>query len=157
MIFADTQTITASVIMIQLISFRARNTNPLQSLQTHSQYPEKPLNKNAFLVLVIATIGSAFTIGATSIMPVAANARAAAVLYAKNCASCHGRDGGAKTLKARLNHARKLSDAEWQNRVSDERIFNSILNGKSKMPAYAKKLSEQEIDSLVTYVRGLKK
>ena len=90
-------------------------------------------------------------------MPVAVNVRTAAALYAGNCASCHGRDGGAKTSKARINHARKLNDAEWQNRASDERIFNSIMNGKGKMPAYAKKLSEQEIDSLVIYVRSLKK
>jgi mono/diheme cytochrome c family protein len=84
-------------------------------------------------------------------------ARSAAQLYSKNCASCHGRDGRGKTAKGRLNHSRNLSDSEWQNRVSDERIFNSIMNGKGKMPAYGKKLSDQEIDSLVPYVRGLKK
>ena len=86
-----------------------------------------------------------------------AAARNAAQLYSKNCASCHGRDGRSKTVKGRLKHSRDLSDSEWQNRVSDERIFNSISNGKGKMPAYAKKLSDQEIDSLVPYVRGLKK
>jgi len=41
--------------------------------------------------------------------------------------------------------------------VSDERIFNAIMNGKGKMPAYGKKLSQQEIDTLVTFVRGLRK
>jgi mono/diheme cytochrome c family protein len=78
-------------------------------------------------------------------------------LYAKNCASCHGKDGRAKTLKGKLKHARNLSDGEWQEKVSDERIFNSIMNGKGKMPAYAKKLSQGQIESLVTYVRALKK
>jgi len=81
----------------------------------------------------------------------------ASQLYAKNCASCHGKDGSARTLKGRFNHARNLTDPEWQNRVSDERIFNSIVNGKGKMPRYGRKLSDQQIDSLVTYVRGLKK
>jgi len=84
-------------------------------------------------------------------------ARSAAELYTKNCASCHGSDGRAKTFKGKLKHARNLVDAEWQDKVSDERIFNSIMNGKGKMPAYGKKLSEQEIDSLVAYVRGLRK
>lgn len=83
--------------------------------------------------------------------------RGAAESYAKYCASCHGKDGRAKTLKAKLKHARNLADPEWQGRVSDERIFNSVMNGKGKMPAYGKKLSEQEIDALVAYVRGLKK
>jgi mono/diheme cytochrome c family protein len=105
----------------------------------------------------MVAIGGVFTIGATSMTPIAANVRTPAALYVRNCASCHGRDGGAKTPKAWLNHARKLSDSEWQNRTSDERIFNSIMNGKGKMPAYGKKLSEQEIDSLVTHVRGLKR
>jgi mono/diheme cytochrome c family protein len=31
------------------------------------------------------------------------------------------------------------------------------MNGKGKMPAFGKKLSDQEIDLLVTYVRALKK
>lgn len=85
------------------------------------------------------------------------SARSAAELYAKHCVSCHGSDGRAKTFKGKLKHARNLTDSEWQGKVSDERIFNSIMNGKGNMPAYGKKLSEQEIDSLVAYVRGLKK
>jgi len=60
-------------------------------------------------------------------------------------------------LKGKLKHARDLTDATWQDRVSDERLFNSIMNGKGKMPAFGKKISEQEADSLVAYVRGLKK
>jgi len=85
------------------------------------------------------------------------NTRGAAELYSKHCASCHGRDGRAKTLKAKLNHARDLTDSVWQDRTSDERLFNAIMNGKRKMPAFSKKLSEQEIDDLVSYIRVLKK
>ena len=84
------------------------------------------------------------------------SARSAAEVYARNCASCHGKDGRAKTLKGKLKHARDFTDATWQGRTGDERLFNSIMNGKSKMPAYSKKLSEQEIDSLVAYVRAFK-
>jgi mono/diheme cytochrome c family protein len=110
-----------------------------------------------FVVFFVAVFGSLVISRARSGEPVTAAPRSADELYSKNCASCHGRDGRSKTLKGKLNHARNLSDPEWQNRVSDERIFNSIMNGKGKMPPYAKKLSEQEIDSLVPYVRGLKK
>ncbi len=110
-----------------------------------------------FIVFFVAVIGSVFVSRARAGETVAATPRSAAELYSKNCATCHGRDGSAKTFKARFNHARNLSDPEWQSKVSDERIFNSIMNGKGKMPPYAKKLSEREIDSLVPYVRGLKK
>ena len=81
----------------------------------------------------------------------------AGTLFAKNCASCHGKDGSSKTFKAKFNHARNLTDSAWQTTVSDERLFNSITNGRGHMPAWGKKLSEEEINSLVSYVRHLKK
>ena len=83
-----------------------------------------------------------------------ADARA---LFAKNCATCHGNDGRAKTFKAKLNHARNLTNSAWQANVSDERLFNSITNGRGHMPAWKKKLTEAEINSLVAYVRQFKK
>jgi len=79
----------------------------------------------------------------------------AAELYAKHCASCHGKDGRARTFKAKFNHARDLTDPLWQDEVSDERLFNSIMNGKKKMPSYRKKLTEEQINSLIAYVRTL--
>src|SRR3989442_15911896 len=60
------------------------------------------------------------------------SARSAAELYTKHCASCHGKDGRAKTFKAKLNHARDLTDPVWQDRASDERLFNTIMKGKEK-------------------------
>lgn len=80
-----------------------------------------------------------------------------ATIYGRRCASCHGKDGRANTFKGKLRSARDLTDPKWQDEVSDERIFNSIMNGRGKMPSYGKKLSEADINSLVTYVRGLKK
>jgi mono/diheme cytochrome c family protein len=79
------------------------------------------------------------------------------VLFDKHCDSCHGKDGQAKTFKAKFNHARNLTDATWQAQVSDERLFNSISNGKSKMPAFGKKVSEAQINGLVAHVRTLKR
>jgi len=81
----------------------------------------------------------------------------AAELYARHCVKCHGKDGRAKGIKRKFSGARNLADPEWQDRVSDERIFNVISNGKGRMPAFGKRLSDEEIDSLVQYVRSLKK
>src|SRR5262245_7429669 len=80
-----------------------------------------------------------------------------AELYNLHCVSCHGRDGQAKTRKGRSFRARNLADSGWQDRVSDERIFNVVSNGKGRMPAFGKKFSEAETDSLVQYVRSLKR
>src|ERR1043165_4292930 len=90
---------------------------------------------------------------ATSNMPPASQ------LYRRHCAGCHGNDGKAKTSKGRFSHARDLTDVQWQADVSDERIFNSIMNGRNvrgNMPAFADKLNEKEVNSLVSFVRGLK-
>lgn len=87
------------------------------------------------------------------------NARTPAQLYRKYCVSCHGNDGRAKTSKGKFSHARDLTDPQWQAEVSDERIFNSIMNGRNargNMPTFANKLNEKEIDSLVDFVRRLK-
>ena len=74
------------------------------------------------------------------------------------CAKCHGKDGRARTFKSKhFVHARDLTNAQWQAEVTDERLFNSITKGKGKMPAFGKKLPEDQIDALVRYVRQLKK
>ena len=116
-------------------------------------------------ILVTAAAGSVLTFGVAFMgsgpIRVLANQierpAGAAELYLKKCASCHGKDGRAKTFKAKFNSARNLTDPQWQAEVSDERIFNSITNGRGKMPSFGKKLSEAEINSLVVYVRRLKK
>jgi len=87
------------------------------------------------------------------------NPRPASQTYRRYCISCHGSDGKSKTSKGRFSHARDLTDAQWQEDVSDERIFNSIMNGRNvrgNMPAFSNKLKENDINSLVSFVRGLK-
>jgi mono/diheme cytochrome c family protein len=89
----------------------------------------------------------------------AGNVRPASQLYRRYCVSCHGLDGRAKTSKGKFSHARDLADAQWQADVSDERIFNSIMNGRNvrgNMPSFANKLDEKEVNSLVDFVRQLK-
>ena len=87
------------------------------------------------------------------------DAAPASRLYRRHCVSCHGNDGKSKTSKGKFSHARDLSDAQWQEDVSDERIFNSIMNGRNvrgNMPAFGDKLNEREANALVNYVRSFK-
>ena len=87
--------------------------------------------------------------------PLAGDAKAT---FESKCAKCHGKDGRAKTFRGKLLHARDMTEASWQNEVTDERLFNSINKGRGKnMPAYGKKLSEDQIDALVGYVRQFKR
>lgn len=106
----------------------------------------------ALVLLVLAGLSSLAMVKPT-------NARPAPQLYRRYCVSCHGSDGKAKTSKGRFSHARDLTDPQWHADVSDERIFNSIMNGRDisgNMPSFANKMNEKEVESLVTFVRGLK-
>lgn len=85
--------------------------------------------------------------------------RQAPQLYRKYCVSCHGSDGRAKTSKGKFSHARDLTDAQWHYEVTDERIFNSIMNGRTvrgNMPSFSNKINQQEAESLVNFVRRFK-
>jgi mono/diheme cytochrome c family protein len=118
--------------------------------------------KHAFLPITWALTLTGFVASASRPVEPQSNALStspgtAAAIYGKRCASCHGKDGRAKTFKGKLRSARNLTEPQWQADVSDERMFNSIMNGRGKMPSSGKKLSEAEINSLVSYVRGLKK
>jgi|SRR5690349_14672626 len=110
------------------------------------------------LVLIPALIGSIvlFKFRASATMP----PRSASQLYSKYCVSCHGRDGKSETRKGKFSHARNFTDAEWQDDASDERLFNSIMNGRKvrgDMPAFSSKLNDQEAESLVEFVRRFRK
>jgi mono/diheme cytochrome c family protein len=124
-------------------------------------YMKIALQKAVIVAFGVAWISSSIYLAHTVNSPVqnkntSENGRNAAALFGKDCATCHGKDGQAKTFKAKLNHARNLTDATWQAGVTDERLFNSITNGRYKMPPFGKKLTEAEINSLVGYVRSLK-
>ena len=106
--------------------------------------------------IVAAVVLSLFTILAST-KPNEGTAADAATIYNRQCVSCHGRDGRGRTRKGRQTHARDMTDASWQDDVSDERLFNSISNGRGKMPTFRKKISENDIDALVAYVRRMRR
>ena len=119
------------------------------------------MTKKIFLVSITIVAGLIILAAAVSFFGSSAQANSpvgdAAGTYNSKCAKCHGRDGRSKTMRGRLSHSRDLSSGEWQNDVSDERIYNSISNGKGKMPAFKKSLTDSQIDELVNYVRRLRK
>lgn len=78
-------------------------------------------------------------------------------LFEKNCAKCHGSDGEAKTFRGKFTHARNLTTADFQANTSDQEIADAIRTGPKAMPSFEKKLTADEINALVQYVRTFKK
>jgi cytochrome c6 len=77
-------------------------------------------------------------------------------LYKSKCAMCHGPDGAGKTLMGEKLKILDLRSAEVQKKT-DADLKAVIGKGKDKMPAYEAKLSKEQIDKLVIYIRDLAK
>jgi len=93
----------------------------------------------------------AVAIVATMAMPLFA-ADGAAIFKAK-CAGCHGADGS----KAMPAMGIKPLNTPATTGKSDAALFTIVSKGQAKMPAFAGKLSDDEIKSLVAYVHTFKK
>ncbi|MBI3652329.1 MAG: c-type cytochrome [Acidobacteria bacterium] len=76
----------------------------------------------------------------------------AAKIFADKCAVCHGNDG-----KGKLKGTPDFTNAEWQKKETDAEFTETIKAGKKPMPPFGGKLSEEQIKSLVAYVRSLAK
>jgi len=112
---------------------------------------------SCFVVFFIAL--SIFSFPKTTATFEADSQRSAKLLYRQQCSKCHGMDGRAQSSKGKFSHARDLTDPKWQDDVTDERIFNSIMNGRNvrgNMPKFADRLSEAEVNGIVTLVRDLR-
>jgi mono/diheme cytochrome c family protein len=80
----------------------------------------------------------------------------AAADYKAKCATCHGPDGKGDTAMGKTMKVKDLGSAEVQKQ-SDADVATIIEKGKKPMPGYEGKLTKEQIDSLVKYVRSLKK
>lgn len=81
-------------------------------------------------------------------------------LYQDHCRKCHGADGNARTARGYLYFARDFTRPAWQTQRSDEELFRIISEGPdgwSTMPAYRKRLSDEERRALVKVVRDFGK
>jgi cytochrome c6 len=77
-------------------------------------------------------------------------------LYKAKCASCHGIDGSANTAIGKNLKAKDLRSEETQ-KLSDEKLYQTIAKGRGKMPAFERSLGEDKCRQLVAYLRGLAK
>lgn len=84
---------------------------------------------------------------------------AGGVLYGNRCEVCHGQFGQpwpAPDLPAGVTAMPKdLRDPAVQRSMTDEELVRAFRHGKESMPATAKKLSKDETEQLVAFVRVL--
>lgn len=77
-----------------------------------------------------------------------------AALYKAKCQVCHGADGkpsaAGEKMGAKDFHAPEVA------KMSDADLIKITKEGKGKMPAYAGKLTDDQITELIKHVRSLK-
>jgi cytochrome c oxidase cbb3-type subunit 3 len=77
-------------------------------------------------------------------------------LYVDNCADCHGIDGRGNTAREMGQAYADLTDDVWKFGGDDSSIANAIREGSfGLMPGFQQKLSDQQIQTLVAYLRIL--
>jgi mono/diheme cytochrome c family protein len=86
-------------------------------------------------------------------MAMPARAADGAAIYKAKCAMCHGPDGSKENAAMGI---KALSGPEVQKQT-DAQLIEVTSKGKGKMPAYAGKLSDEEIKAVVAHIRTLKK
>lgn len=77
-------------------------------------------------------------------------------LYKTKCASCHGADGKAETAIGKKMAVKSFSDPEIAKNT-DQTWIDITKKGKGKMPGYEGKLTDDQINDLVKYIRTLSK
>ena len=77
-------------------------------------------------------------------------------LFKSKCAMCHGPDGAGKTMMGEKLKISDLRSADVQKKT-DADLKTIVTKGKDKMPAYETKLSKEQIEKLVGFIRDLAK
>jgi mono/diheme cytochrome c family protein len=72
--------------------------------------------------------------------------------YKAKCTMCHGADGLANTPAGKA-----MKVPPFGPKLSNADLIAITKNGKGKMPAYASKLADGQIEQVVTYIRTLQK
>ena len=112
-------------------------------------------------VMIISTIVALVSVSALQAQqppsaPPAQQPADSAALYAKSCAACHGARGtpGAAMARSTMDFA----SAEAMATVTDSALRHAVADGKGRaMPAYQARLTAEQIDALVGYIRTFSK
>lgn len=76
--------------------------------------------------------------------------------YKAKCAMCHGADGIGNTPVGKSMKLRSLKSPE-DIKATDADLFKDTKSGVGKMQGYAGKLTDAQIQDVVTYIRTLQK
>ena len=115
--------------------------------------------RSSFYVARSAMLGSALFLStmafAQKIEPTPENISKGQAIYKKHCQMCHGATGiGDGPAGKRLNpKPYNFQDKEKMAAQTDEHLFKDITKGEGPMPAFERKLKENERWVVLHYIR----
>jgi mono/diheme cytochrome c family protein len=76
-------------------------------------------------------------------------------IYGDKCLKCHGQKGKGDGRKAADLEKKPAdyTDKAKMAKFTDEDLKKAVKEGKKPMPAFGKKLSDEEIDGVIAYIR----
>jgi mono/diheme cytochrome c family protein len=76
-------------------------------------------------------------------------------IYGDKCLKCHGEKGRGDGRKAADLEKKPAdyTDKAKMTKFTDEDLKKAVKEGKKPMPAFGKKLSDEQIDDVIAYIR----
>ena len=105
------------------------------------------------MLLVLFTGLALFVASAVQANP-GPDSTSSSATFRTKCAMCHGPDGSGSAVGKSMN-VPDLRSPEVQ-KVPDAQLAQIISDGKGGMPSFKSSLSEDQVHSLVAYVRSLR-
>ena len=94
---------------------------------------------------------SSLTVGSTMVL-----AQSGADIYKSKCQMCHAADGSGNTPAGKSSKARPFDSPEVM-KLSDDDLIKVTKSGQGKMPAYAGKLTDDQIKAVIAHIHTLQK
>ena len=106
------------------------------------------------VLLTILGMGQPAASGQSGVDPSAARTEKGRKIFIKHCAGCHGVEGKGDGYKLLGSDPANLT-APAMKKKSDTVLLNTIHEGKSSMPSWNVRLSEQDSRDVLAYIRTL--
>lgn len=121
------------------------------------------MNRSSLQAVRFVTLGAWLLLATTSLAqkvePTPENISKGEAIYKKHCQMCHGATGmGDGPAGKRMNpKPHNFQDKEKMAAATDEHLFKEITKGKGPMPAFERKLKENERWMVLHYIRTFAK
>jgi mono/diheme cytochrome c family protein len=106
------------------------------------------------LMLLVLFVGLMFFVVSIARATPAPDAAADSATFRGKCVMCHGPDGGGSEV-GKTMHVPDLRSPEVQ-KLPDTQLVQIISDGKGGMPPFKNSLSQDQVHSLVGYIRSLR-